>query len=326
MIVKHYSRSGTVTDITQLVGTIQSSGDLLEVSRSVEISVTRPNRVYGISAPNVLLGEAISLEIEGKEIFYGFVWDIEMDDNEIEQKILCFDHLIYVMRSESSTQVFTKKSAEYIIKQVCKEVGVSVGKLPSVATVSTINGRNETAYNILMMCCTEMRKVTGKSYYPIMRNRKLQIIEKGELTEPVIEYRTESIDGTLLSLQYKAALDNLVNKIIVKDDKGKKVDVISNSEDIKKYGQIMKQYYKQKGESKTVAKNLLQSAEHTIQISCIGAWSLRTGYSVTVKTGLFNAKFYIRSDTHHWSNGIHTTDLTLEFENNMDKKELPKQG
>lgn len=323
MIVKHYGK-GKVTDITQITGDIQSEGDLYEVARRLTINVVREGRIAGLDVPSISAGEVIALEDDGEEIYYGFIWGRELDDNDIPQTLTCYDHLIYVMRSEPVTQVFSKKKPDAIIRQVCKEVGVQVDKIPPVDLTVTINGRNETAYNIIMMCCTKMSQATGKSYYPLMQKRKICIIEKGELVNPVLEYRTEPIPGTLLSLKYKESLDEMVNKIVVKDDKGKKIDTISNTEDIAKFGQVMKQYYKQKGENhKATAKNMLKGSERTVPVTCMGAWTLRTGYSVTVKSGILNAKFYIRSDTHHWSNGIHTTDLLLEFDNKMDAKDAP---
>lgn len=323
--IKHYARDGKVSNITQLVGDISSSGDLWEVARRLELDIMRPDRLFGVNVPAIRLGEAVAMEEDGQEIYYGFVWSKDTDDLEAEQRLSCYDYLIYMMRSEPVTQVFVKKAPADIIRLVCKEIGVSVGTIPSVGADFSLNARNETAYSIIMMCCTQMHKATGKVYYPIMRNRKLCIIEKGELTDPVLEYRTEVVPGTLLSVKYQEALENMVNKIVIKDEKGSKVGVVSDKESLKYYGQVMKQYYKQKDEdANATAKNMLHSVDHVIQVTVSGDWRLRTGYSILFKTPERSSKFYIRSDVHHWSSGLHTTDLVLEYENAMDKKESEK--
>ncbi|OHW62164.1 murein DD-endopeptidase MepS/murein LD-carboxypeptidase precursor [Andreesenia angusta] len=324
-----YRRKKSPLDITDLVdGQTIISGALSQVARVLDISVIRKGVDY--YAPNVDIerGDSIGvLDDKGKEFYRGTVWIKKLDDTSTVQQLTCYDPLIYMNKCESKDSVFVGKTAESVAKQVIEEIGLKAGKLVPTGVTVKLNGRGKTCYEIMMSAYTEAKKETGKVYYPVVNNGKVDMIEKGDLVDGLIlKYSEQQVPGALDSVSYEDSSETLVNKVVEINDEGTVVSDRSSSEDINKYGLIQKIQQSSSGE--TAKENIeLCSGKKYITCSCIGDWRLRTGYSVKLKTSMIEAEqLYIESDKHSLENGIHTVDLDLSYENVMDEHEMKEEA
>lgn len=69
----------------------------------------------------------------------------------------------------------------------------------------------------------------------------------------------------------------------------------------------------------TAAKALLKAPKEESSLKALGNIQCISGYAITVQEEQMKGKFAIKSDTHHFENGIHTMDLTLEYIGEAEK-------
>lgn len=78
-----------------------------------------------------------------------------------------------------------------------------------------------------------------------------------------------------------------------------------------------------KEEVDAILKN--NKVERSGHITAIGDYRAVSSYSIQITDGLFTGKFWIKADTHTFSEGQHEMKLELEFENEMNKEEIPEK-
>lgn len=157
---------------------------------------------------------------------------------------------------------------------------------------------------------------------PLIKNiNQVCVIEKGTLSGVIL-----TGDYNLVGATYKATLQNLVNRVLITDNKGNVIKTVEDGESVKKYGLVQKIIKQSEKEDATPeAQKALVTVESSATVSASPSdFRAVSGYSVIVQesdTGLYG-KFYIESDSHTFENGKSQMELTLSFENLMDEKEL----
>jgi len=53
----------------------------------------------------------------------------------------------------------------------------------------------------------------------------------------------------------------------------------------------------------------------------LGDYNVKSSYSIMVKDELFTGQFWVKADTHTFTDGKHEMKLELEFENTMNEEE-----
>ena len=173
-----------------------------------------------------------------------------------------------------------------------------------------------------MMAYTAAARKKGTKYMPLIKNiNQVCVIEKGTLSGVIL-----TGDYNLVGATYKATLQNLVNRVLITDNKGNVIKTVEDGESVKKYGLVQKIIKQSEKEDATPeAQKALVTVESSATVSASPSdFRAVSGYSVIVQesdTGLYG-KFYIESDSHTFENGKSQMELTLSFENLMDEKEL----
>ena len=97
-----------------------------------------------------------------------------------------------------------------------------------------------------------------------------------------------------------------------------------NDKNVTTYGIFQDAYVKEEGvNATTAAKNMLIGVSKESSVEAIGNIKCISGYAVKIKDSLtgLTGKFWINTDSHTWSNGVHTMSLNLAFKNIMDMQE-----
>ena len=119
------------------------------------------------------------------------------------------------------------------------------------------------------------------------------------------------VGENLSELSHSEDATQVVNQVILIDDKGNKLgapEVDSNS--IKKYG-LMQETANKRDE----AKSLLKGPEMSTTLTVIpGDLSIRTGKKVRVVSSHFDLEYTIASDTHTWDGENYSVQVTLDYE------------
>ncbi|NLY09361.1 MAG: hypothetical protein GXZ11_05620 [Tissierellia bacterium] len=301
-------------DITEICGNLSIRGSTSQVARTLELNVIRPKADYYLPSVDIKLGSTILVIDKGATQFSGIVWFRDMDDNKAEQRITAYDMSIYVAKSEPEKAVFENQSCSDIASSVLGELGLPVGRLEP-GEVVTINGRNQTAYDIIMGAYAKASRKNKKVYHMVVENGAIHVVEKGQTVGALLEYRVQDLPGTLVGLSFEESIDNMINKTKVIRDKenDEKKEGNENSGDQEAFGLVQKII---RGEVEDT-QGILKGARTDINVECFGDWAYKTGYSVNVKGVNAKGKYYIAEDVHSVKDNIHTVKLQLTTENTM---------
>ena len=226
------------------------------------------------------------------------------------------DFMHYLLRS-SGSYVFKNTKAENIAKKVCSDMMIQVGKLAETDThIKKLIVKNDSYYNMIIRAYKRAATHYGDKYIPVMSGMKLCVIPKGESSGVTLK---QSAD--IMSSSYEQNTDNMVNRVVIVDEKYKKVGLIDKDSLINKYGLYQVVYQKEDGvNAKKAAKKLLVGVTRNAKIEAIGNAACVSGYAVKIKDAAtkLTGVFYIESDTHTFKNGVHTMSLDLTFQNVME--------
>ncbi|NLY20134.1 MAG: hypothetical protein GXZ08_02470 [Tissierellia bacterium] len=312
-------------DISQITGKFSISGSTKEVAEKLDIRVVRPDVDHYLPSIEISIGDSIELVTdEGRSIFKGIVWFRELDDNSMEQRLTCYDSLIYLNKSKPPTdkQVFTNLSADGIANELIKHVGLYPGSIAGTPSL-TFNGRDKTYHEIIMGAYYDIHKKDGKKYFMHMKDGKVHISEQGQMVNIPLRYDNEAKPGVLLEVSFEESAESMINEIQVIDERNKdKVEKIT-SDLSGALGLISKTIVGTKGEG----QGLIKPPKVEVDVKCIGSWDLNSGYRVYLESNFLKGHYYISEHNHEYSDGIHITKMKLTSENimkSMDKEEVKK--
>lgn len=313
--------SGVSYDITIISSEIRVSGAEKQCSRVLDFKTLKPKVNKTLPGINVNLGDTITVMEDSKKVFVGVVWDKEVQNNSIDVDLTCYDKSIYLNKSESKTQVYTNKTADAIGKAICSELGLKIGKFAKGSKV-TVNGRNMKAYDIIMAAYSKTSEMNKKQYKLTTVGEEVVVFESGEKHNVVIEEMKNDDVGKLISLSYKASLDDVINKVeeIDETNKDKKKTKAEDKESQKLYGLVQKVVRNQKVNINSV----MSKAKIEADVEVMGDWDMITGKKIKLKAKDLSGEFYITKDEHEYKDGVHTVKMTLSNEYEMDKKDDEK--
>lgn len=171
------------------------------------------------------------------------------------------------------------------------------------------------------MAYTEAAKKTNKKYQAMMEGDELDVIEKGSVIEGLVIDQYRNITDS----SYKESIENMINKVMIVDDKGNLIRYESKDDQIQKYSMIQAVYKESKNKNtQEEVKDIFKGPERTGVIDCLGDYDALSSYSVEIKDVItqLSGQFWIKSDTHKFENGQHTMKLEIEFENLMTKEKV----
>lgn len=309
--------SGKKYNLTQAAASFDWGGSTDNVARTLDIAyLNAPYDPVLRKLPTISCGDYVIFKYDKKERFYGRVYSVEKTSEAGTVTIHCIDNSQFLLKN-TANKVFKNTTAEAITKKLCAEFGVKTGSIASTGiNIKKLICKEDTIIDMIMKAYTIAHKSNGKKYMPLVRDRKFCIIEKGKMAK--CSPASESTNIT--SSSYTMSTESIVDKVVAYNDKGKKVGVFTNAANIKKYGSFQAVYNKESGVSvSSGAKAMLAGPSQSLSLECIGSINCVSGYGITVTdkaTGRVG-KYWIKTDTHHFENGVYTMSLELEFKNIM---------
>lgn len=351
MIIKHKSvktettknKEGKTTtkqtesmdDITQLVvGKVTWEGSRLNVARKLVFSYVQDARDPNLPNYVINCGETVyGYDEDGNLQFQGNVYSIEKDVQQSTVTVTAYDNLFILCRSKT-TRKFTDMLAEDIAKAVCSELGIKAGKLAETGKKTSFIAQEKTGYQIIMIAYTDAANQINASktnkddpdvlFHPVMRGDELDVIKKGELIEGMEANQFTNIENS----QYRESIEELVDSVMVTDQQGNVTGYQTKDDWIKKYSMVQDVYKTNPNDNaQTEINKLFKGPERSGVIQMLGNYAAKSSYSIQIKDVLTElcGKFWIKSDTHTFENGVHEMRLEIEFENIMNKEDKPKE-
>lgn len=313
--------TGVIYDISGACARIIWKGSASEASRSVDFDYINAPYDKTVNLPSIATGDYISLEDSKEgEIFFGQIFGVEKSSQTGTITFTAYDMMKHLLESTGQYN-FKNLTAEAIASQVCADIQVPIRHLhPTGVNIASMICDKMKMYDIVMAAYTKAHKITGDKYFAMIYKRGLGVYK----TEWAVKGFTLSENSNIFASSITESMDDIKNKILIFDDKGKQIGEVKDDGSIKKFGVFQEIYSKEEGvDATTGAKNLLKvKPTQAIKISAIGDINCLSCYFVEVKdaaTGL-SGKYWISSDAHTFENGTYKMELELRFDSLMDTK------
>ena len=291
-------------DITNICVNATWSGDIDERSSSLNFTYLY-NPKISMPLVKVEIGNSINLFDDKNRLLYvGVVTEVASSLSGSDVSVTSRDVLWYLGKNKVAG-VYTG-SAEAITRKILDEFGISIGNLESVAVDKTvISTGDKTIYKAIS-------EAYGEDYYIVAVGEKVEVRKKGGEVVAVLSGKANLIDAS-----YKKSMEDMINRVIVLNDDNGKVFEISAEENLK-YGILQEVIKAEKDKDVSVsAKEKLVGIKDDSTITATGNFDVISGKAVIIQdtSNGFTGKFLVTSDSHSFSGGEHTMNLTVEVLN-----------
>jgi hypothetical protein len=265
---------------------------------------------------NFSQGNTVKLFDGETELFSGYLFRKIRSHQSDEISLLAYDPMIYVLKSSGSYN-FKTTTLGNVINKVAAELGIPLGPIVDSSTKIILEPQlSQSCYEVMLEACRQAKKKTNKIYLPKIIGGRLAIVAAGEVVKSF-----ELANGVnLLDSTYSETIENVVNKVIIIDDKGKRIVQVTG-EGLNTWGTFQDVYEKKEKKNATdEAKKLLHGLDREASVEALGDIRCISGKAITIKDpSNFKGLFYIDGDSHRWENGNYTMSLTLNFKNEMEE-------
>lgn len=311
-------QDGGSREITQLVGTVEFSGDQKQAARSLTFTLLSSPGDASLPEVDCALGSGVTLQADGA-VFSGYVYSRTRNTEESVIQVHCFDRGFSLKRIETAKK-FVDTTPEAAAAQLCGEFGIPMGSLEATGVPLTRNLIGVSLYDMIATLYTMASERTGKQYRLAFTGENFEVWEIGKRVSPiVIRGETNLIGATVTE-----SVEEMVNSVVIHDDAGNVLSQVQNQAYIRLFGLLQKTLRQTKEDLGPKAQELLETngIRQKITLQNWGDASLVTGVAVTVReptTGLFG-RFFILSDTHTWKKNLYCNRLVVDYKMTMDKQ------
>lgn len=205
-----WDKNNQKKDITNFITTITWSGSVNQASRQLEIGVLYTPIDKNLSNININIGDRIIFYSDNNKLLINaMVYTRERLSEQGTVSYSCYDELNRLCKS-NGTYSFKNTTPERITKKICADLKLDTTNIVETkVNISKLLIDGESYYTILMKAYTKAHKASGKKYMPLMINKKLSVIEKGQIVESfVLEDKVN-----ITSSSYSESLENMINKV-----------------------------------------------------------------------------------------------------------------
>lgn len=186
-------------------------------------------------------GDACRFSVDGKVVFYGFVFEKSRKGSLAEKiKVVVHDQLYYLKNKD--TYVYTNKTAAEVVKMIAEDFGLNAGTIEDTGyKIASRTEENAQLFDIIQTALDETMKATGEMFVLYDAAGKLTLQNVGNMQLGLVIDKDTAGD-----FDYKTSItSNTYNriKLVHEDDKagGRKVYIAQDSANINRWGVL--QYY-----------------------------------------------------------------------------------
>lgn len=321
MLVKLLKQNSTEYDISNFVSSLTWSGSVGQASRTLELEILYSPLDENIKDVTIALGDRIKFYAEDKTLLINaVVYERERKSEQGTINYTAHDDMYRLLQSNIRKN-FKDTTPEKIVKEICGELQVVTGKIAETKVrVPKMLIDGDSYYTTIMKAYTKAYKVNGKKYMPIMVDRKLSVMEKGEIVKNF--YLDEKVNIT--SSSYSESAASIKNKIKIYNEAGKQTGETKDEKSIGIFGTFQDVYMQEEGvNSTTASKSMIEGIQKSASIEGLGNTNCIAGYGIKIKDSIsgLTGNFWIDTDSHTWADGGYTMSLDLTFKNLMDIQE-----
>ena len=144
-----------------------------------------------------------------------------------------------------------------------------------------------------------------------MNGAALDIVKKGELIPDFAADQYINVENS----QYRESIEGLIDRVMVTDEQGNMTG----------YQNVYKTNPNDNAQEQI--EKLFHGPDRSGVLDLLGDYRVKSSYSIQIQDIIteLSGKFWVKSDTHTFENGIHEMRLEIEFENIMNKEDLPEE-
>lgn len=292
-------------NVSSYIGTITWSGDINQMARKLAFDYLYTDISQDIVPTEISIGSRVIMYSDDEELLFdGIVITEDFDESEIKKNIQAADYAFYL---KSEVYGAFKGTPCHVTNMVLAMFGIDVGQIPDdTGKVDILATGDKTIYQVI----TEAYESVGSRVYIHMTGTMLNVEKIGACLAGIV-----TGDDSVISAKYKSSMENMINRVAVINTSASLITTV-DSEDTQ-YG-IIQKVYKHDSKDKDMmaeAVKLFKSLENSGSVSVKGNISYTAGRSIIVEkvNSRIQGLFYITSDSHTFSSGQHTVNLTLDF-------------
>lgn len=277
---------------------------------NLELKILKNNYI------NIEEGNAIALKIDEEELFYGYIFTIDYEENITFIK--AYDRIRYLVTKDTYT--YQNKTASQIISMICDDFCLEKGDIEDTSYIISYRiEENQSIFNIIYNALEISKKMNGKEFIFFDNFGKICLKSLQNMTLDFII----NLDEDVFYYKKSYSIDNDVYnsiKLSIQDSKTKILSTIQkeDEENKSKWG-ILKYYEKlsstyTKAQAETYAKNLLElknKQKFEIYLKMQGYANIRAGNIINILDNNVYIQMIITKCIHIVSNNFHNMELTL---------------
>lgn len=178
------------------------------------------------------IGDEIVFSYDDEKVFYGKVFQHSRKGETEIKSFYAYDNSIYLNKNNFVKNFFQKKPSE-ILKEICGELNLKVGKIPKDEVTCTYPAIDRSGYEIILNAYTIQHRKNKKIYSIVSDEQAIDIVEQGTYTDVLLT----SADNISTS-SYEESIENMINQIViykVEKEKQQILNKVENVEDKKKF-------------------------------------------------------------------------------------------
>lgn len=315
------------TDVTDYIISFTWSGDNQEAARKVEFTIAFNNvtKDSTFTNPKIEIGDSVTVKyiedissLESKEIilFKGKIWVHNRNTQGYDKSFTAYDNLIYLAKSKLNKK-FKNTTVLDDLKQVANEWGYKIVLDEGVKldAKGDFIADGMTATEIFKKALSLQSAKDNNKYSVMAIDENNNIVIGNNATNHIANFSL-SDKTNIMSSSHGESIENLVSLVYIADKNGDTSPdrVVKGDWAYDKFGKIIDIYKPdEKVDTKTAATKLLHSVDIDASLDAIGNIYCVAGKSIEIQEENLKGKFFIKSDSHTFSNGQHTMNLTLDF-------------
>lgn len=314
-------------NITDACAKIMWKGTALSAGREAQFDYINAPFDSSIKLPTVAIGDYLSLTDDDEgEVFYGQIFATERSSQTGTITYTAYDMTKQMLESKGQYN-FKNVTPEAIATQVCADLQMPVRSFYQTGiNIASMICDQMSLYDIIMAAYTKAHRITGDKYFWMVYKRGCAVYK----AEWVVKDFILSDESNIYSSDITETMSEMVNRVKIYDKAGTQIGEVDDADSISRLGVFQDIYNQEDGvDAQAGARAKLKTVpEQTIKVSAVGDINCLSCYFVTIHdtaTGL-NGKYWIKSDTHTWENGIHQMELELTFDSIMDTKESSQEN
>lgn len=283
---------------------VQWGGSKDTVARSLNFSILYAPLDKTLPVYKAKIGDKVSYTENNKTYFYGYIEKIDYNTDSNTLNITCYDLMKRLLTSKcigrfkgTLTQLANNICGAFYLKNGIQNDSKHIHNIVSTGDLSY--------YDILKTACDTM----FERYCLYLDGLTLKLAEHESQA-------TYEIGKNIRSSSFSQDMSEMVNKVLIIDNKGNLINTVQNSDSISQYGlfQTVYNYDKDSKNNLVEASKLLNNGNNEARITVNNNNNCISGRFIKVYEPInnFNGIFEILSDSHTIANDSYM-DLEIKY-------------